>query len=154
MNLGKFRKSTEHYSDDFELVISSVGDRHDIGSWGVINYTRTIDSKPYCLLIPEKVKMTFKEFSLYVKDLFWDWFENNIEERTRDDIMFWIQPIGSFAALDISLRGMAGLPCWHRIAWYNICLLLFNIRGKFKWLSKDMQEYYNLLQEYKKDKGE
>jgi len=159
MDLGKFRELTKNFADNYELVISNTRDREDFATDWASCYTKESkledkgeNKKYYCYITPIRPKQTFKEFLFEIKELFLEWFEGNIDEKTRDEIMFWIQPIGSFAALDISLRGMAGLPIWHRAAWYNLHLLLFKIRGRFNWLSKDMQAYYNALEEYKKEK--
>ena len=150
MNLGEFRHKIRHYKDDTELVVSSIRGRHDIDIYGVIDYTIIDTKKHYCLIMPEENKMTLKEFLIYVKDLFIDWFENNVDERKRDNICFWINPLGGLSKLDINLRSMVGLPVWHRVLWYNFNLILFKIGGKFKLLNKNMQKYYDLMEEYNK----
>lgn len=87
-----------------------------------------------------------------MRDLIFKWILKNIDEETVYDILFWVCPIGSCGKLDINLREIAGLPVWHRIAWYNLHLLFFKVGGKLRLLNKDLKEYYDALEEYRKTK--
>ena len=154
MKLGEFRRLTKSYTDDFELVINNLGDRDDIPCWGVINYTKTASGQPCCLIMPADVKMSFKDLLEYIKEYIFNWAENNMDEETRNNLCFWLNPIGGFAQLDISLRSIAGRTVWHRIIWYNFHLLLFKIGGKFRILCKSKQEYYDALIDMEEQKEE